>query len=74
MAYKFTDLLRWWQAESRDERPAFKSDSEAYDFCREAYMRTGGASPDLRLTYEFYVKNFDDARSEGDRPFQSPDK
>ena len=52
MAYKFTDLLRWWQAESRDERPAFKSDSEAYDFCREAYMRTGGVSPDLRLTYQ----------------------
>ena len=70
MAYKLTDLLRWWQAEGRDERPVFKSDSEAYDFCREAYARTGGVSPDLRLTYEFYVKNFDDARSDGDRPFQ----
>jgi hypothetical protein len=74
MAYTLTDLLRWWQADAKLARPAFASNREAYNFCRTAYQKTGGVSADLRLTYEFYVKNFDDGQSDGNRPFQTADK
>ena len=63
MAYTLTDLLRRWTTPVAQKRPAFLSDDEAYEFCRQAYEKSGGVSADLRQAYQFYVKNFDDGRS-----------
>ena len=63
MAYTLTDLLRRWTTPVAQKRPAFLSDDEAYEFCRQAYEKSGGVSADLRQAYPFYVKNFDDGRT-----------
>ena len=63
MAYTLTDLLRRWTTPVAQKRPTFLSDDEAYEFCRQAYEKSGGVSADLRQAYRFYVQNFDAGRS-----------
>ena len=74
MAYTLTDLLRRWTSSAAQNRPAFLSDEEAYQFCRQAYEKSGGVSPDLRQAYQFYKKHSNDGRSEEREPFRAPDK
>ena len=73
MAYKLPDVLRFFFGGDKKERPAFDTEREAYDFCREAYAKSGGVPAELRRTYEFYVKNFDDGCPQDSRPFQAQD-
>lgn len=37
--------------------PLFDSEEEAYEFCRQAYEKSGGVTPRLREMYDFYVRN-----------------
>jgi len=74
MAYTLTDLLRRWTTPVAQKRPAFLSDDEAYEFCRQAYEKSGGISADLRQAYQFYKKQLNDGRSEEREPFRAPDK
>jgi hypothetical protein len=74
MAFGLPDVLRHFFGGDKKEKPAFKTEREAYDFCRETYNKTGGVPDELRRTYEFYVKNFND-ECEADRgPFQARNK
>lgn len=54
------DALRWFQGGDAKEEPLFRSEKEAYDFCRSVYNRTGGATDELRRAFEFYQKNYND--------------
>jgi len=52
--------FRWFSGGDKKEEPLFKSEKEAYDYCRNVYNKSGGATDELRRAYEFYLKNFDD--------------
>lgn len=54
------DALRWFYGGDKKKEPLFKSEKEAYDFCRSLYNKSGGATDDLRRAYDFYLKNYDD--------------
>lgn len=71
MAFKLSDVLRFLNGGEKKERSAFKTEREAYDFCRSAYKKSGGVPEELRKTYEFYVKNFDDGCEPDRRPFST---
>ncbi len=60
MAFSLRELLRFLAGGEAKEKSVFKSEKEAYDFCRNLYKETGGVTPELRRAYEFYVKNSDD--------------
>ncbi|GGF24497.1 hypothetical protein GCM10011321_14860 [Youhaiella tibetensis] len=60
MAFSLADALRWFHGGDKKAKPAFKSEREAYDFLRNLYKKTGGVTPELRRTYEFYQKQVDD--------------
>jgi hypothetical protein len=60
MAFSLADMLRFFQGGSAKEKSVFKSEKEAYDFCRQLYNESGGVTPELRRAYEFYLKNSDD--------------
>lgn len=59
MAYRLTDILRWFASPDK-KKSVFRSEKEAYDFCRSLYNKSGGVTPELRRAYEFYQKNIDD--------------
>lgn len=63
------DALRWLAGGEQKEESLFKSEKEAYDFCRRVYNETGGATQELRRAYEFYLKNYHDDHCE---PFTGP--
>lgn len=60
MVFQLRDALRFFNGGSAKEKAAFSTEKEAYDFCRNLYKKTGGATPELRRAYEFYVKNYND--------------
>lgn len=60
MAVSLRDMLRHLMGGDRKPESAFKSEKEAYDFCRQVYNESGGVAPELRRAYEFYQKNYDD--------------
>jgi hypothetical protein len=60
MAFSLADFLRFVAGGDKKEKSVFKSEKEAYDFCRQLYNESGGVTPELRRTYEFYLKNSDD--------------
>jgi hypothetical protein len=41
---------------------AFESEDEVFQFCDDIYRETGGATPELRRAYDFYLKNSDAKR------------
>ena len=63
------DALRWFQGGDKKPEPLFRTEKEAYDFCRTVYNRTGGATDELRRAYDFYRMNYDD----GCEPFLGPE-
>lgn len=64
MAFSLADALRWLHGGEQKKKPAFRSEREAYDFCRNLYKKTGGVTPELRRSYEFYLKHIDDGCGE----------
>lgn len=60
MALSLADMLRFFYGGDKKEESAFKSEKDAYDFCRRVYNESGGVAPELRRAYEFYLKNYDD--------------
>ena len=68
MAFSLRDALRFLSGGDRKPEPLFKSEKEAYEFCRSVYENTNGATPELRRAYEFYLKNYDDGTSPDPRP------
>ena len=69
MAFSLRDALRWFAGGDKKEESLFKSEKEAYDFCRGVYNKTGGATDELRSSYEFYLKNYHDDSCD---PFVGP--
>lgn len=61
MALSLSDMLRHLFGGDEKEKAAFKSEKEAYDFCRKLYNESGGVAPELQRAYEFYLKNYDDS-------------
>jgi hypothetical protein len=66
----FWDVVRHFFGGEKKKVAYFKTDKQAYDFCREAYKKSGGVTPELRRAYEFYMKN----NSDGCEPFVDPSK
>jgi hypothetical protein len=60
MAFSLADALRHFFGGDKKKKSAFKSEKEAYDFCRSVYHKTGGVTPELRRAYEFYMRNVQD--------------
>jgi hypothetical protein len=60
MAFRLADLLRFLHGGEKKKKSLFASEKEAYDFCRNLYRKSGGPTPELLRTYEFYLKNFND--------------
>lgn len=60
MVLRLTDMLRWFTGGDAKEKPLFHSEREAYDFCRNAYAKSGGVPDELRRSYDFYLKNYND--------------
>lgn len=60
MAFSLRDALRFLHGGDAKEKAVFRSEKEAYDFCRSLYKETGGVTPELRRAYEFYLKNSDE--------------
>jgi hypothetical protein len=73
MTFSLWDALRYFQGGDKKKKPAFGSDKEAYDFCRNLYKNSGGVTPELRRAYEFYLKNFDDGCAREVRPQDNKD-
>jgi hypothetical protein len=67
------DALRWFSGGDKKEKPLFKSEKEAYDFCRSLYNKSGGATADLRRAYAFYLKNYNDGYDVLPRPERNSD-
>lgn len=74
MAFRLPDVLRHMFGRERKERPTFDTDKQAYDFCRNAYAESGGVPDELRRTFEFYSKNFDDGCTDERRPFEAKNR
>jgi hypothetical protein len=70
MAFSLADMLRHLAGGAQKEKSVFKSEKEAYDFCRNLYKKTGGVTPELRRAYEFYMRNSQD----GCEQFAGPQK
>lgn len=68
MAFSLRDALRHLVGGERKPKPLFKSEKEAYDYCRSVYENTNGATAELRRSYEFYLKNYDDGTAPEPRP------
>jgi hypothetical protein len=50
--------LRLFVGGKKKNKSVFRSEKEAYDFCRRVYKESGGVPPELRRTYDFYLKNY----------------
>lgn len=74
MAYSLREILRFFHGGTAKEKPAFNSEKEAYDFCRNLYKKSGGVTPELRRAYEFYQKNLDDGCGQFTGPRSNSDK
>jgi len=60
MALSLADALRWLSGGDKKAKPAFRSEREAYNFLRNLYKKTGGVTPELRRSYEFYQRQVDE--------------
>lgn len=60
MAFSLADMLRFLAGGHKKEKSIFRSEREAYDFCRNLYKESGGVTPELQRAYEFYLKNSND--------------
>jgi hypothetical protein len=74
MAFSIADILRFFHGGKEKERSVFKSEKEAYDFCRKAYRDSGGVTPELRRAYEFYMLNYSDGCEKVVRPEEFTDQ
>lgn len=44
---------------AKKKSAGFKSDKQAYDFCRQVYKETNGVTPELREAFKLYQKHAD---------------
>lgn len=72
--FSLRDMLRFFHGGREKKKPAFSSEREAYDFFRNLYNKSGGVTPELRRSYEFYVKNLSDDCEDGSRSVQRSHK
>lgn len=58
MAFSLNHVLRLFGADdaAKDAKPAFESQRQVYDFCRNGYRKSGGPNRELRQLYANYVK------------------
>ncbi len=58
MAFSFNHVLRLFGADNtaKHSKPAFESQRQVYDFCRNGYNQSGGPNRELRQLYANYVK------------------
>lgn len=59
MTFYLREILRS-MASPEKKKSVFRSEKEAYDFCRSLYHKTGGVTPELQRAYEFYQKSIND--------------
>ena len=71
MAFSLRDMLRYLHGGESKPKPAFQTEKEAYDFCRNLYKRTGGVTPELRRAFDFYQKNMNE---DACGPFHGPER
>lgn len=63
--FSVRDTLRWMLGGRDKKVSVFASEREAYEFVRNAYKESGGVTPELRRTFDFYKAALkDDAGSE----------
>lgn len=62
--FSMPDVLRHLFGGRRKNKSVFKTEKEAYDFCRRVYNQSGGVPAELRRTYDFYLKNYNDECAE----------
>lgn len=73
MAVSLADALRWLHGSDKKEKPAFKSEREAYSFLRNLYKTTGGVTPELRRSYEFYQRQLSEQCETPAGPLETAD-
>ena len=58
MAFSFNYVLRLFGSDSakNDKKPAFDSQRQVYDFCRQGYKKSGGPNRELRQLYKNYLE------------------
>ena len=70
--FSLRDALRHFAGGKNKEKPLFRSEKEAYDFCRRLYNESGGVSPELRKSFEFYQKNINNDCDQFFGPNENP--
>lgn len=70
--FTLRDALRWLQGGDAKKKPGFATEKEAYDFCRNLYKKSGGVTPELRKSFEFYTKHLNDECREFVGPVDTP--
>lgn len=58
--FSIMDILR--RAMGGDKKPhsVFKNEEEALRFCRDAYQKSGGITPELQRAFEYYQQHVED--------------
>jgi hypothetical protein len=72
--FSMHDVLRHLFGGKKKNKSAFKSEKEAYDFCRGVYKRSGGVPLELQRSYEFYLRNYNDHCTDEVRPAPNKNK
>ncbi len=57
MAFGLNNVLRLFNSDcANNKKPAFDSQRQVYDFCREGYKKSGGPNRELRQLYKNYLE------------------
>lgn len=67
------DAVRFFMGGNAKKKPLFETEKQAYDFCREVHKKNGGATDELRKSFEFYQKHMNNNCDEFTRPFELQD-
>lgn len=73
MTMDLREILRRMFGGEKKKRSAFETEREAYEFLNKVYRETGGVTPELRRSFEFYQRNVRDECGEFDGAVGSED-